>query len=116
MQKLADESIRGYKIVGDRPKDRQLSLGYLQQSHEAAKLLGELRVKATDLKNPAKCLGKADQYSGDELPTDREAQIMCSGCPVLELCGRYRDVAHPAWGVWSQQVRGRNLQKAMEDD
>lgn len=113
---MVDDRIRGYRIQGDRPKDRQLSLGYLQQSHEAAKLLGELRVKATDLKNPAKCLGKADQYSGDELPTDREAQIMCSGCPVLELCGRYAEVAHPAWGVHSGRVYGRRLAEAMKEN
>lgn len=113
---MADESIRGYKIIGDRPKDRQLSMSYLQQSHEAAKLLGELRVKATDLKNPAKCLGKADQYSGDELPTDREAQIMCSGCPLVALCSEYAETAHVAHGVWGSRVYGRRLAEAMKEN
>lgn len=110
---MADEHIRGYRIQGDRPKDRQLSMSYLQQSHEAAKLLTILRSDA--LRDGANCLGKPEQWSGEELPSDRQAQLDCAGCEVFKQCEAYREAAHPAWGNWAGVVKGRNLQKAMEE-
>lgn len=108
---MADEVIKGYRIVGDRPKDRQLSYTYMQQDGKSAKLLTILRTEA--VKQGANCVGKPEQWTGDELPTDREAQMMCAGCGVAKQCAEYRDAAHPAWGVWSSEVRGRKLQTAM---
>lgn len=108
---MADEFIRGYRPVGDRPRTRELSMDYLQQTPRAAKLLKVLW--STEGKN---CEGRTEEFSGEELPTDREAQLMCAGCPALETCGLYRDEAHPAWGTWGSTVKGRNLQKAMQDD
>lgn len=111
--KLADEVIKGYRIVGDRPKDRQLSYTYMQQDGKSAKLLTILRTEA--VKQGANCLGKPEQWTGDELPTDREAQMACASCPVWDLCNSYREAAHPAWGNWAGVVKGRNLQKAMQE-
>lgn len=107
--------IRGYRTLGDPPKpDRMLSTAYLQQTSRASKLLRELWHRAPI--EGAPCVGKAEQWTSDDLPTDREAQMMCSGCELISLCSEYRDEAHPAIGVWGGQVRGRNLLAAMKED
>jgi hypothetical protein len=111
---MADESIRGYRITGDRPKERQLSMDYLKQSHTAAKLLTVLRTEA--VKQGANCLGNPEKWTGEELPSDRQAALDCASCPVWDLCNNYREAAHPAWGNWAGVVKGRKLQEAMEDD
>lgn len=111
---MADDSIRGYRIIGDRPKERQLSMDYLKQSHTAAKLLTVLRTEA--VKQGANCLGNPEKWTGEELPTDREAQIMCASCPLVSLCNQYAETAHVAHGVWGGQVYGRRLAEAMKDD
>lgn len=111
---MADEVIKGYRIVGDRPKDRQLSYTYMQQDGKSAKLLKILRTEA--VKQGANCLGKPEQWTGDELPTDREAQMMCATCPLVTLCHQYAETAHVAHGVWGGQVYGRRLAEAMKDD
>jgi len=111
---MADDSIRGYRIIGDRPKDRSLSYDYLKQSHTAAKLLTVLRTEA--VKQGANCLGNPEKWTGEELPTDRQAQLDCAGCRVFEQCDAYREAAHPAWGNWAGVVKGRKLKEAMEDD
>lgn len=107
--------IKGYRTVGDPPKpSRELSMGYLQQSSRASKLLKELWDRAPI--EGAPCVGNADKWTSDDLPSDREAQLMCSPCPLASLCAEYRDEAHPAIGVWSGVVKGRNLLEAMRDD
>lgn len=107
-------SIRGYRPTGDRPKDRSLSYTYLQQDSRSAKLLAELRTAA--VQKGSNCLGRPEQWTRDDLPTDREAQLMCASCPVFALCNEYREAAHPAWGVWGGQVKGRKLKEMMEGD
>lgn len=108
---MSDSTIPGYRPRGDRPRERQLSMGYLQQSAESARLLQELW--DTPGKN---CEGREEQFSGDELPSDREAAIMCSGCPALQLCEQYRQTAHPAYGVWAGRVQGRALDELIRED
>lgn len=108
---MAEERIRGYRIVGDRPKSRELSYDYMQQSAKASKLLRELWDRAP--KEGANCVGEPEKWTSDELPTDREAQIMCSSCDILELCRAYAEEARPAWSVWGGKVYGRNLDEQM---
>lgn len=109
------QSIRGYRTVGDPPKPpRELSLGYLQQAPRASKLLKELWDRAP--LEGAPCVGNAEKWTSDDLPTDREAQILCSSCPLAKLCAEYRDESHVAWGVWAGEVRGRKLKEAMQDE
>lgn len=97
--------------MADRPKQRELSMEYLKQGAKSAKLLKILW--DTPGKN---CEGREDEFSGDELPTDREAQLMCAGCDVLDRCREYAESAHPAWGVWGSVVYGRNLERAMHEE
>lgn len=106
----SDETIKGYRPQADRPKQRSLSFDYLQQSSKSARLLAELWRRAPEENAP--CVGKAE-WTADELPTDRQAQLMCAPCPLLVLCEEYRQAAHPSWGVWSGKVQGRNLRDAM---
>lgn len=112
--KLADEVIKGYRIVGDRPKDRQLSYTYMQQDGKSAKLNTELRAAA--VREGANCLNKWDVWDGDDMPTDREAQMLCASCPVFDLCKQYAEASHPAWTILAGKVYGRKLKEAMEDD
>lgn len=106
------EYIPGYRPQGDRPKQRSLSMDYLQQTSKASNLLAELWRRAPE--EGAPCVGKAE-WTADELPTDKEAQIMCAPCPVRDLCGEYAKEAHPAWGVLGGKVYGRNLAAAMRE-
>lgn len=108
---MADEYIKGYRPQAERPRERQLAMDYLQQTPRAAKLLKVLW--STEGKN---CEARTEEFSGEVLQTDREAQLACSSCPALKICGEYRDEAHPAWGTWGSTVKGRNLQAAMQDD
>lgn len=115
------QSIRGYRTVGDPPKPpRELAMGYLHQSHAESALHTPLSRAATD--EGANCLGRMDEWAvgseegGDTLPTDRQAQLMCSGCPILQQCSEYAEVKHPSWGVWGARVYGRRLEEAMRDD
>lgn len=112
---MADDTIRGYRVIGERAKDRSLSYEYMKQDSKSAKLLTVLRTEA--VKQGANCLGKPEEWTSDELPTDREAQMMCAGCPLVgKQCQDYTEAAHPSWGVWNGAVKGRKLREAMEDD
>lgn len=108
---VAEDFIKGYRPRADRPRERSLSYDYMLQTPKASKLLNILWTSKD--KN---CEGREEEFSGDDLPTDREAQLMCAGCPLKKTCGEYAREAHPAWGVWEGTVRGRNLQAAMKED
>lgn len=110
---MAEDTVKGYRILGDRPKSRELSYDYLQQSAKASKLLRELWDRAP--KEGANCVGKPEEWTSDELPTDREAALACASCPLLDLCREYAETAHPAWGQWGGKVYGRNLKAAMDE-
>lgn len=108
---MTHDSIRGYRPLADRPKDRNLSMDYIMQTGPATKLLKIL------WDSPDKnCAGREEEFSGDELPTDAEAQLMCAGCPLMQTCSEYQDEAHPSWGVWGGKVQGRKLEEAMRDE
>lgn len=117
---MADEIIRGYRILGDRPKERQLAMDYIHQRPEAVSLHTPLTLAAVNQK--ANCLDRPEDFAvgsedgGDDLPTDREAQLLCSGCPVIQQCREYAETAHVAYGVWGGTVRGRGLEAAMNDE
>lgn len=67
--------------------------------------------------NPQRnCAGKSELYTNYDdprnlmdTPTDEEAELMCSGCPVFLKCDTYAQVAHPAFGVYAGKVYGRSL-------
>ena len=107
-------SIRGYKILGDAKPEKQYSVEYLKLTTDSAKALHNLRKSVAE--NGANCVGRADEFSGDTLPSDREAMLMCGGCPSFAQCDIYAKLAHPAWGVLAGRVYGRALEAAMNDE
>lgn len=111
---MSEQTVRGYRILGESKPDKQLSYDYLKLSAEGSHALQDLWREAVS--NGANCLGREDEFTGDDLPSDRDAQLMCAGCPAFEACEVYRRLAHPAWGVYSGQVHGRKLAEAMKED
>ena len=109
-----EQSIRGYRILGDKKPERELSYEYLKLNHEATKAQDALRESVR--KNGANCLGQEDKFSGDTLMSDRDAQLACASCPSFEQCDFFRKVAHPGWGVFGGVVKGRGLMETLEED
>ena len=107
-----EQTVRGYRIVGDPPKQRELSYRDMQLDHAAHKAYGELRDSVT--KNGANCVGKEEFFSGKELPSDRDAVLSCAGCPSFGKCDIFLKVGRPSWGVWASQVRGRGVMEEVE--
>lgn len=104
------EPIRGYRVGTEpTPEPRGQSIEYLRLTAPAAHSLDRLRNGA--ITRGANCLGREDEFTGDPLPSDEQAQRLCTGCPVFKQCAEYRDVAKPAYGVYAGVVRGRALQE-----
>lgn len=107
--------VRGYRIQGDPPKpDKQISTQYLLQKPEAAQALTILRAGVRD--KGANCVGKEEFFSGDALPSDRDAALACASCPVKDLCADYAEKAHVAYGVFAGKVYGRGLMEDLEKE
>lgn len=110
-------SIRGYKIVGERKQDRQLSLSYLALKPEAAHALDKLRRKVDEEERKkdrgegkgVPCVARPDDFSGDDLLSERDAMLACSGCAALSLCRTYADVARPAHGIYGGRVKNMEI-------
>lgn len=64
----------------------------------------------------ANCESDPDKWTGDDLPTDREAQAMCSSCPMLKQCRDYAQKFQPAHGVWGGLVMGRDLEEIEKEE
>lgn len=77
-------------------------LDYLRPEPGSGRLLLRL-VRASQEQTP-KCQGKSDEYVDiEDLPTEEQAEEMCSGCPLLEMCREYSEIAQP-YGVWGGKV------------
>lgn len=108
----SETTYRGYRVLGDRKPDKQYDTSSLMLKPEASQALRELWTDP----NPANCLNREEEFRGDNLPTDAEAQLMCAGCPRFEKCEIYRKVAHPAWGVYAGTVQGRALEEIEREE
>lgn len=62
--------------------------------------------KASDPDNPANCLNREDEFSGNVLPTKAKAKRLCKNCPAFDECDLYRLIARPTYGVYAGYVRG----------
>lgn len=112
-------AIRGYRIQAERKQDRQLSLSYLALKPEAAHALDKLRRKVDEEERKkdrgvrgakgVPCVARPDDFSGDELLSERDALLACSSCPALALCRTYADVARPAHGVYAGRVKNMEI-------
>ena len=124
---MTEQSIRGYRIYGDVKPEKHQSTDYLRMGHEAARAHRELREAV--IEDGAPCQADPDAWTPDELPTDREAAIMCATCPFVKMlegrkaegvrmkCRRFADAPeNHAYGVLDGRVFGRSLERALRDD
>lgn len=113
-----EQTVRGYRVIGERKPDKHASADYLMLKPEASHALKDLWRTAS--KKGAHCLNREDEFRGDELMTDQEAQLACAGCPSFQECDIFRRLGHPGWGTWAGVVQGRALEeierKEREDD
>lgn len=109
-----DSTIRGYRILGDKKPDRELSYEYLKLSHEGA--LAQTNLRAKVAKDGANCVGREEEFSGDTLMSDRDSQLECAGCPAFEECDLFRLLGRPAWGTFAGRVVGRGLMEDLEKE
>lgn len=113
--------IRGFKIVGVRKPDKQLSVEYMKRP-EANPVQVELYSKVPgwitedgEEMPPAPCNGD-DWFISDDLPTDKEAFLACAPCPLWDLCSEFAKQSHAAFGVLGGKVYGRELQRRIEEE
>lgn len=109
-----EQTVRGYRIVGERKADKSLSYDYLQLKPEASHALKDLWREAPV--KGANCLNQEDLFRGDTQMTDSEAQLACAGCPMLDLCKKTAEAQHPAWGTWGGKVYGRALEAIEKEE
>lgn len=106
---------RGYRVLADRKIEKQYSVNNLLLGHAEAKALKNLTDKVTseEMKKErgvrgatgVPCVGRAEEFSGDNLLSERDAQLACSSCKAAELCRIYADIARPAHGIYSGRVK-----------
>ncbi len=105
--------VRGYRVLADRKVEKQYSVNNLLLGHAEAKALKNLndKVTAEEMKKErgegkgVPCVGRAEEFSGDNLLSERDAQLACSSCKAAELCRIYADIARPAHGIYSGRVK-----------
>ena len=109
-----EQTIPGYRVLGEPPKNRSLSYDYLQLGHEAARAEAHLRQAVTE--RGANCVGKEEFFSGETLPSERDAALACAGCPAFRECEVFLKLGGPGWGLWAGRVVGRGLMEDIEND
>lgn len=53
------------------------------------------------------CYGNEEQwvdYSEEQIPSRQQAMLMCTGCPLFDICRDYANETTPGWGVWGGEV------------
>lgn len=66
----------------------------------------EARISLVDSGDGFPCLGMADDFVDYSVaPSNEDAEIMCFGCPIFDLCDDYASqVSRPSWGIWAGRV------------
>lgn len=109
-----EQTVRGYRILGDKKPERELSFEYLKLSHEGAQAQTALREAVA--KKGANCVGREDVFSGDTLMDDRDGMLECAGCPSFAECDLFRLLGRPAYGTFAGHVIGRGLMEEIEEE
>lgn len=80
-----------------------MTFEHIKMTSRAEELYRELHARAVSEHVP--CLDKPAQWVDyEEPPTPEEAEAMCFGCPLRELCGRFADESRATWGVYDGRV------------
>lgn len=101
--------VRGYRVLADRKVEKQYSVNNLLLGHAEAKALKNLtdKVTAEEMKKErgegkgVPCVGRAEEFSGDNLLSERDGQLACAGCAAFAQCDTFRIVARPAHGIFA---------------
>lgn len=109
--------VRGYRVLADRKVEKQYSVNNLLLGHAEAKALKNLndKVTAEEMKKErgegrgVPCVGRAEEFSGDNLLSERDAELSCYSCPAMKLCSEYFLIARPAHGIYGGKVRNMNI-------
>lgn len=109
--------IRGYKPLPDRKVEKQYSVNNLLLGHAEAKALKNLtdKVTAEEMKKErgegkgVPCVGRAEEFSGDNLLSERDGQLACAGCPAFKECDIFRIVARPSHGIFAGTRRNMEI-------
>jgi hypothetical protein len=109
-----EQTVRGYRVLGERKPEKQYSYDNLMLKAEASHALIALTAKVAEV--GANCLNREEEFRGDALMTDGEAQLACAGCPAFTECDIFRRLGHPAWGTWAATVQGRALEEIEREE
>lgn len=111
--------VRGYRVLADRKVEKQYSVNNLLLGHAEAKALKNLtdRVTAEEMKKErgdrgakgVPCVGREEEFSGDNLLSERDGQLACAGCPAFKECDTFRIVARPAHGIFAGTRRNMEI-------
>lgn len=103
---MVSESIQGSRVMSEETLSKEHSIEHLKLRAGGSDPFADLIRKASDPENPANCLGREDEFSGDVLPSKPKAKRLCKGCSAWDECDRYRRIARPSHGVYAGVVRG----------
>ena len=95
---------------------RMYDIRHLTLSPEATRAQAELYEQVAENADDVPCVRNPEPFVSDDLPTDRQAQMMCASCDVFEACRQYAETARVSWGVHAGRVHGRALAEAMKED
>lgn len=127
-RRLLADPIQGYRPGTERTPSKVYSTRHLELKPTAANAQAALYKEvwsamdayAVGRGEPVPCVLDPEPFTNDDVPdlTDREAQMMCAGCPlaVKRACGIYAEVSNPAWAVHAGMVYGRGLATAMREE
>lgn len=112
------ESVRGYRPGTEGGAVRMYDIRHLTLSPEATRAQAELYEQVAENADNVPCVRNPGPFVSDDLPTDRQAQMMCASCPlaVFKACKTFADLSRPAHGVHAGKVHGRALAEAMKED
>lgn len=108
IQRIKDrESVRCRRCRNEWAKERRLrKLEEVEARKPIAKeLYAKLIEKIQEVK--PKCFQRPYNfvdYDEEFPPTKAEAEILCSGCPLMMDCKAYAHAERPAHGVWGSEV------------
>ena len=109
---MANEYIPGSRPGSEGVTPKMYSVRHLMLTPEATKAQTALYKgvwAAADAheagEGPAvPCYGNPEPFTGDELMTPRDAQAICSTCPVKKLCADFAEKSNPTHGIYAGRV------------
>lgn len=105
MSRLTEVSIAGYRPSSDKVFIADPIMDALRPAPGTGDALNALR-SAPETPN---CKDREDEFI-DNVAPDADAEAMCAGCPLLQLCRTYGELANPPVGIWG----GKNYEEETE--